>query len=100
MATPESKAKDKLRRILKKHGCYFFFPPANGYGSTGISDVIGCKNGRLFAVEVKADTKVTALQQKNLDDIVLNGGKAFVVRLTKLGVATGYDEVEKFLKGE
>jgi len=100
MATAESKAKDKLRRILKKYPCYFFFPPANGFGSTGIPDVVGCKNGRFFGIEVKADTAVTALQQNNLDNIALAGGRAFVVRLTKLGVATGYDEVEKFLSGE
>lgn len=98
MATPESKAKDKVRRLLKKSGCYYFFPPANGYGSVGIPDVVGCHGGIFFGVEVKADTAVTALQQKNLDKITENGGVAFVVRIRSNGEESGLKELSDFLE--
>lgn len=96
--TPEGKAKAKVKRLLKKAGCYFFFPPGTMYGSSGIPDIIGCKNGVFFGVEVKADTDVTALQQKNLDDIVSHGGKSFVVRIRLDGREEGLNELKQFLE--
>lgn len=98
MATPESKAKSRLYRLLKKYNCYYTMAVTGGYGRSGAADVSGCSDGRYFGVEVKADTKVTALQQKNLDDIVSAGGRAFVVRKKSDGTEYGYDELELFLK--
>lgn len=68
-----------------------------GFGKSGVPDRVGCHRGLFFGVEVKADTDVTALQQRNLDDIVASGGKAFLVRIND-HVTEGYDELEQWLK--
>ena len=87
MATPEGKVKDKVKRILKDAGFYFFMPPMNGYGSSGVPDIIGCKDGHFLAVECKANGNVpTALQEKHLKEIVEKGGTSFVVDETGVGL--------------
>jgi len=37
--TPEAKVKRKVTAVLKKHGCWYFFPASNGYGRAGIPDI-------------------------------------------------------------
>lgn len=89
MATPEGKVKDKVKRLLKDAGFYFFMPPMNGYGSSGVPDIIGCKDGRFLAVECKANGNgPTALQEKHLKEIVEKGGTSFVVDETGVGLFT------------
>jgi Holliday junction resolvase len=81
MATPESKVKERVKRLLDKFGAYYFMPATAGYGRSGVPDIVGCWNGQFFAVECKAGNgKVTALQQRELDRIHLAHGKAFLVR--------------------
>lgn len=73
--TPEGKVKDRVKKILKERGVFFFMPAANGYGSTGILDFIGLYKGRFFAIEAKAgDNKPTALQYRFLDNVNNAGG--------------------------
>lgn len=95
--TPESKAKKKVRDLLDEFGAYYVSTVTGGYGKSGPPDITGCHAGRYFGVEVKADTDVTALQEDNLQQIREAGGYTFVCRLTKKGVATGYDELRTFL---
>lgn len=81
MATPESAVKKQVRAILDKHGVYYFFPPANGYGRTSIPDIICCVDGHFMAIECKAGkNKPTALQERELGLIRKAGGTAMVVR--------------------
>ena len=78
--TPEKKVKTKVVAILKELGAYYFYPFTGGYGASGVPDIIGCYKGRFFAIECKAGGgKTTALQDKNIAQIIAQGGLAIVV---------------------
>jgi len=78
--TPEKKVKTKVVAILKELGAYYFYPVTGGYGASGVPDVVGCYNGKFFAVECKAGKgTTTALQDKNIAQIRACGGRAIVV---------------------
>jgi len=78
--TPEVKVKDKVVKILKELGCYYFYPVTGGYGGSGVPDIIVCHNGKFIGIECKAGKgKTTPLQDKNLRDIIAAGGTAVVV---------------------
>lgn len=80
--TPERKVKKQVVETLKRMGSdvYYFFPVANGYGRSGIPDIIGCYRGMFFAIECKAGKNTTtALQDKELKDIQIAHGASWVV---------------------
>ena len=80
--TPEKRVKDKVVKQLKMLGSsvYYFFPATGGYGRSGVPDIVGCYNGRFFAIECKAGKNTTtALQQKELAAIGVAGGIPWVV---------------------
>lgn len=78
--TPEKKVKDKVVRLLKECGVYYFFPATYGMGRSGVPDIICCINGRFLAIECKAGANhTTALQERELDAISVAGGLAIVV---------------------
>ena len=80
MSTPESRVKDKVKKLLDEHGVYYFMPATGGYGRSGVPDIVGCYLGQFFGIECKAGkNKPTALQEKNLADIRKAGGIAMVV---------------------
>jgi Holliday junction resolvase len=79
--TPERKVKDKVVALLKQYDAYFFSPLSNGFGRSGIPDIIACLYGRYIAIECKAgDNKPTALQIRELGLITKAGGVALVIR--------------------
>ena len=79
-STPEAKVKKKVTEQLKKLGAYYFYAFTGGYGSSGVPDIIGCYRGYFFAIECKAGkNKPTALQEKQMRDIVAAGGVAIVI---------------------
>ena len=81
--TPEVKVKIAVCKILDTLGAYYFKPPANGYGRQGIPDIVGCMNGKFFAIECKAGkNKTTALQDMNIAKIHGQAGYAIVVNET------------------
>lgn len=85
--TPEGLVKKRTKLILDRHEVYYFFPPANGYGRTGIPDVICCVNGYFIGIECKAGKNTpTALQSREIDKIVAAGGVAMVVNEENLEV--------------
>lgn len=86
--TPESKVKNRVRKILNKYTtAYSFMPATHGYGSSGVADIVSCINGKFIAIECKTDgNKPTALQKKNLNDVVKSGGYGFVVDDSSIGV--------------
>jgi hypothetical protein len=87
MATPESKVKAKVKAILAKYDAYYFMPATHGYGSSGVPDIVACLNGRFIGIECKANGgKPTALQTRNMIQIVDHGGISLVVDETGLGV--------------
>lgn len=78
--TPESKVKDKVKAVLDSYGAYWFMPPANGFGRSGIPDFIACHRGRFLAVECKAaGGQPTALQNRELFRIRQRQGTALIV---------------------
>ena len=79
-STPEKKVKDKVVKILKQHGVYYFFPATYGMGRSGVPDVICCIRGKFLAIECKANgNKPTALQEREINAIKQAGGVALVI---------------------
>jgi len=80
MLTPEKKVKNQVVNVLKSFGAYYFYPVAGGYGVSGVPDIVGCYKGKFFAIECKAGKgKTTALQDRNIAQIIGQGGYAIVV---------------------
>ena len=80
MATPESKVKKQVKKILDDIGAYHFSPMMDGYGRSGVPDIIACYKGKFIGIECKAgDNKPTLLQLRNIEDIKRNQGLAIVV---------------------
>jgi Holliday junction resolvase len=90
-STPEAKVKKKVVAQLKTLGAYFFYPVTGGYGASGVPDIVGCYKGKFFAFECKAGkNKPTALQQKNIDDILTQGGAVWVVNEQNMEEVTSW----------
>lgn len=80
MATPESKVKKQVKKILDDLGAYHFSPMMDGYGRSGVPDIIACYKGRFLAIECKAGKNTpTLLQLRNIENIKRNNGLAIVV---------------------
>ena len=79
--TPEGRIKQQVVSVLKKHKVWYFFPASNGYGKSGIPDIIACVSGRFLGIECKSDASKTptALQVKCGADIRTSGGVWMVV---------------------
>ena len=87
--TPETKVKRRVAEILKAHNVYYFFPPSNGFGRTGIPDIIACYRGQFIAIECKAGKNTpTALQRRELLGIQNAGGYALVINETNIQQVT------------
>jgi hypothetical protein len=77
--TPEGRVKKKLRDIMDDNNVYYFMPATGGYGRSGVPDIVGCVSGKFFAIECKAPGgHVTALQQREIENIIASGGVAFI----------------------
>jgi hypothetical protein len=80
VATPEGKVKVAVVKLLNKYNAYYFFPPANGYGRSGIPDIVCCVKGKFVAIECKAGKNTTtALQDREINRIRTAEGHAMVV---------------------
>jgi len=78
--TPEGKVKRKVVEVLKKHEVWYFFPANNGFGKSGIPDIIAIVSGHFVGVEVKSATgKPTELQKICGKQIEKAGGTWLVV---------------------
>jgi hypothetical protein len=78
--TPEGKVKRKVVEVLKKHEVWYFFPANNGFGKSGIPDIIAIVDGHFVGVEVKSATgKPTELQKICGRQIEEAGGTWLVV---------------------
>ena len=80
MATPESKVKKQVKKILDNIGAYHFSPMTGGFGRAGVPDIIACYKGRFIGIECKAGkNEPTLLQKHNIKEIQRNQGLAIVV---------------------
>jgi hypothetical protein len=76
----EKDVKAKVKKLLDKRGWFWFMPPANAFGKSGISDLIALKAGVFLAIETKfGSNKPTALQVGFLDSVRQEDGFGFVV---------------------
>tara|TARA_R100000951_G_scaffold105323_2_gene99057 strand:- start:227 stop:511 length:285 start_codon:yes stop_codon:yes gene_type:complete len=92
-ATPEKKVKDKVVKILKANGAYYFFPATFGMGRSGVPDVVCCHKGAFIGIECKAGKNTTTpLQDRELAAIQSAGGTALVINENNM------DELEGLLK--
>jgi len=79
--TPEGKVKAKVVKLLKAANVWYFFPANNGFGKSGIPDIIAIVNGEFIGIEVKsAKGKPTELQKICGAEIEGAGGTWLVVR--------------------
>ncbi len=98
--TPEKKVKTKVKKILKDLSCYYCMPSTNGYGSSGVPDIIASYRGKFIGIECKANgNKPTALQEKNLKDIKNSLGQSLVideknVDMLELFIKTGESNIK------
>lgn len=78
--TPEAKVKKKVKQVLDKVNCYYFFPATGGYGKSGVPDVIACFRGHFIGIECKSGKNVpTALQAHEMKKIEFNEGSTCVI---------------------
>lgn len=80
----EKDVKAEVKKLLDKHHFFWFMPPANAYGRTGISDFLALRDGVMLAIETKFKDKPTAMQVAFLQSIVAEQGLAFVVNETRI----------------
>jgi len=79
--TPEGRVKEAVKKVMRKHGVWYFMPMQNGFGVVGIPDFICCIDGLFFTVETKAPGKrdnTTPNQQRVMREILEHGGYAIV----------------------
>ena len=80
--TPEKKVKDRVVKQLKLSvdSVFYFFPATGGYGRRGVPAIVGCFNGKFWAIECKAGKNTTtALQDRELNAIRNARGEAWVI---------------------
>ena len=78
--TPEAKVKKQVKKILDDIGAYHFSPMMDGYGKSGVPDIIACYKGKFIGIECKAGKNTpTLLQIRNMDEIKRNNGLAIVI---------------------
>lgn len=79
MYTPEGRIKAKVKKILEKHGCYYFMPVQMGYGARTV-DILACYKAIFIAIETKAPGKeLTKAQEILLAKIKKAGGVTEVI---------------------
>jgi len=81
--------------FLRKAGAWFYHPRETRKGSDGIPDIVGCLNGKFFAIELKSPSykdpakHLRSEQRKVLELIKKAGG--FVL------VANRFEDVVEFI---
>lgn len=82
----EEDVKKVVKAVLKSTpNCWWFMPPANGFGRSGIPDFVGHVNGYFFAVETKfGKGTTTANQEREIAAITQTNGQVWIVRETSI----------------
>lgn len=76
----EKDVKKVVKKLLDRHDWFWWMPPANGYGSTGVADFNCVKNGVFLAIETKfGSNKPTVRQKAFAESIWGQKGIAFCV---------------------
>lgn len=81
----EKDVKREVKKILDREDWFYWMPPANAFGKSGISDFHAMKDSVFMAVETKFGKNTPTAQQIGfLNSIRACGGFAFVVSETRL----------------
>jgi hypothetical protein len=76
----ESDVKAEVKKLLNQHHWFWWCPPANGFGRSGISDFNALRGGVFLAIETKfGKNKPTAMQIGFLDSVASERGIALLV---------------------
>lgn len=76
----EKGVKAQVKKLLDKHKYFWWMPPANGFGASGISDFNALKDGVFIAIETKfAKNKPTPMQAAFLNSVNQESSFGFVV---------------------
>jgi len=76
----EKDVKRAVKRLLTRHGWFWWMPAANGFGQVGVADFCALKAGVFLALETKkAPRKPTAQQVKFLRRVTDEGAFGIVV---------------------
>lgn len=91
----EADVKAEVKKLLKKHNWFWWMPPMNGYGKSGVADFNALRAGVFLAVETKfGGNRPTPLQKAYLQSITAEGGFGFVVSDANIEWFKGW--LEKF----
>ena len=78
--TNEADVKKRVKKLLEQHKWFWWMPPANGFGRTGIADFNALRDGVFIAVETKfGKNKPTPMQVGFLESVQAESGMSFVV---------------------
>ena len=81
----EKDVKRHVRKLLDQHNWFWWMPPANAYGKSGISDFHALRDGVFMVIETKfGKNKPTEPQKGFLGSVASMDGFAFVVNDTTL----------------
>lgn len=84
----EGDVKKAVKKVLAEFPAddlWYFMPPANGYGRSGIPDFVGCYKGNTFAVETKfGHNDPTNNQIREIHHLTRSGAKVDIVRETNI----------------
>jgi len=76
----EAHVKAAVKKLLTDAGWFYWMPPSNAYGRSGISDFHALKAGQFLAIETKfGSNKPTAQQAQFLENVALHDGWYLVV---------------------
>jgi hypothetical protein len=81
MKVKEKAITQAIRGLLKSLGIFHWKNHGGPMGAKGVSDILGCYQGRMLAIEVKTDRgRLSDDQQRFIDNVNAAGGLAFVAR--------------------
>lgn len=100
--TNEADVKAQVKKLLNLHNWFWWMPPANGFGRSGISDFNALRDGVFLAVETKfGKNKPTAMQIGFLNSVQSESALAFIVNERNLGVfATWLQHFDNAVKAQ
>ena len=80
--TPEGKVKDRIKKLLKAHGAYYYMPVPGGFGAASL-DFHCHLRGQAFYIEAKAGAgRMTVRQGQTASAMRKAGAPAFLVNET------------------
>lgn len=96
----EKDVKKAVKKLLDKHGWFYWMPPANGFGRIGVADFNALRGGVFLAIETKFGTnQPTVHQRAYLSSIMAEDGFGFVVNEKRLDcLAKWMDAFDKSAK--